>query len=80
MLVDNSEQLEKVKRLYKYRPDGEHTLRLLEYQEMYFSLVKDFNDPFDCRVLIECEGDAEDWRRLAENHSIPTETRLAAME
>lgn len=80
MLLDNSEQFEKLKRLYKYRPDNEHTLRLLEYQEFYFSFAEDFNDPFDCRVLIDCEGDADDWRRLAESIPISTETNREAME
>ena len=80
MLLDNSEQFEKAKRLYKYRPNNEHTLRLLEYQEFYFSFPEDFNDPFDCRVLFDCEGDADDWRRLAESMNIPIELRRKAME
>jgi len=72
---------EKVKRLYKYRPDKEHTLRLLECQELYFTFAEDFNDPFDCRVLIdgEGEGDEDDWRKLAESIPMSTETKQEAM-
>ena len=71
---------EKAKRLYKYRPDNEHTLRLLECQELCFSFAEDFNDPFDCRVLIDCEGNEDAWRKLAESIPMSTETKWEAME
>lgn len=73
---------EKVKRLYKYRPDNEHTLRLLECQELYFTFAEDFSDPFDCRVLIDGdgEGDEDGWRKLAESIPMSTETKQEAME
>ena len=70
---------EKVKRLYKYLPDNENTLRLLECQELYFSFVQDFNDPFDCRILVDFEGNKDDWRKLAESIPISTERKREAM-
>jgi hypothetical protein len=57
--------------MYKYRPDNENTLRILRNQEMYFSFVEDFNDPFDCRVTLDCKGTEEDWIRLSESLPIP---------
>lgn len=71
---------EKIKRLYKYRPDNEHTLRLLECQELWFSFAADFNDPFDCRVLLDCDGDEGDWMKLAESLPISTEEKRKGME
>jgi len=72
---------EKVKRLYKYRPNNNYTLRLLEYQELYFSFIKDFNDPFDCRIIIDCIGsDEKSWRELAEKKHIPEPIRQEALE
>ncbi|MHC4334517.1 MAG: DUF2971 domain-containing protein [Planctomycetota bacterium] len=73
---------EELKRLYKYRPDNGHTLRVLECQELWFPFAEDFNDPFDCRVLIdsEGEGDEDDWRKLAESIPMSTETKRGAME
>lgn len=76
MLLDN----EKVKLLYKYRPDNKHTLRSLEFQEFYFSFPYEFNDPFDSRVLVDCEGDEDDWSELAEFVGISTDARSKAME
>jgi len=80
MPLDNPRQVEKVKRLYKYRPDNEHSLRLLEYQELYFSFPEDFNDPFDSRILVDYEGGEDDWRGLAESLPISTETKQRSME
>lgn len=57
--------------MYKYRPDNQNTLRILRNQEMYFSFVADFNDPFDCRVTVDCKGTEEDWIRYSENLPIP---------
>lgn len=66
---------EKIKRLYKYRPDNEHTLRLLECQELWFSFAKDFNDPFDCLFPDFEEVVEEDWMKLAESLSVSIEEK-----
>jgi hypothetical protein len=44
---------EKPKYLYKYRPINIHTINMILSNEAYFSLPKDFNDPFDCNVMPE---------------------------
>ncbi len=71
----------RVARLYKYRPDNDHTLQILKNHELYFSFTRKFNDPFDCRILIDCSGSDEDsWRALAERQRIPEPTREKALE
>jgi hypothetical protein len=68
-------------RLYKYRQDNDHTLQMLKNQELYFSFVKDFNDPFDCRIIIDCKGsDEKSWRALAEREHIPEPIKQKALE
>ena len=57
--------------MYKYRPDNETTLRILRNKEMYFSFVADFNDPFDCRVTVNCKGTERDWTEYANSLPIP---------
>ena len=42
---------EKPNYLYKYRPINRHTLNMIVYNEAYFSLPIDFNDPFDCNIM-----------------------------
>jgi hypothetical protein len=69
-----------VNRLYKYRPDNEHTLQLLKCQDLYFSFIQDFNDPFDCRVLVDCEGDENDWRSFAATLPISEEDNQRGIE
>jgi len=71
----------KVARLYKYRQDNDHTLQILKNQELYFPFTRDFNDPFDCRILIDCSGsDENSWRALAEKQCIPEPIWQKALE
>ena len=55
--------------LYKYkRIDEDHldySSRIFTHNELYFSKVGDFNDPFDCRYRYELNGSEAD---LAEYH------------
>ena len=44
---------EKPEYLYKYCPINRHTLDMISSNEAYFSLPKDFNDPFDCNIIPE---------------------------
>jgi hypothetical protein len=51
------------KRLFKYRPlltsDGEvdqWTESIFRARELWFAAPKDFNDPFDCNLLLNAEG------------------------
>lgn len=68
-------------RLYKYRQDNDHTLQILKNQELYFSFTRDFNDPFDCRIIVSCDGsDENSWRALAERWHIPEPTWQKALE
>lgn len=57
--------------MYKYRPDNTSTLRILKNQEMYLSFVSDFNDPFDCRITVNCKGTETDWIEYARHLPIP---------
>lgn len=61
----------KIKRLYKYRPDNDHTLNILKNNELYFSFVEDFNDPFDCRVNLLLPNNKKEWEDHAKKHKIP---------
>lgn len=71
----------KIARLYKYRRNNDYTLQMLKNQELYFSFTKDFNDPFDSRIIINCDGSDEDsWRALAEKRNIPEQIRQGALE
>jgi hypothetical protein len=71
----------RVTRLYKYRQDNDHTLQILKNQELYFSFTRDFNDPFDCRIIIDCNGsDESKWRALAERQRIPEPLYQAALK
>lgn len=42
---------EKPKFLYKYRPINRHTVNMILFNEAYFSLPIEFNDPFDCNII-----------------------------
>lgn len=66
---------EKFPPMYKYRPDNENTLRILGNQEMYFSFVADFNDPFDCRITVNCKGTEADWIEYAGGLPIPADIK-----
>lgn len=44
---------EKPEYLYKYCTINRHTLNMILFNEAYFSLPKDFNDPFDCNIIPE---------------------------
>lgn len=52
--------------LYKYRSlndaGREHTLRTISHREIWFSSLKEFNDPFEARVSVSMDGTEEDWR------------------
>lgn len=61
---------DKIQRLYKYRPDNVHTLDILRNNELYFSFVEEFNDPFDCRVNIVFPINKEQWEANAKEHHI----------
>jgi hypothetical protein len=59
-----------IRRLYKYRPDNEHTLDILRNNELYFSFVEEFNDPFDCRVSVVLPTNKEQWETHVMEHHI----------
>lgn len=61
----------KIKRLYKYRPDNDHTLDILRNNELYFSFVEEFNDPFDCRVNFLLPRNKIEWEDHVKKHNIP---------
>ena len=62
---------DKIQRLYKYRPDNEHTLDILRNNELYFSFVEEINDPCDCRVNVVLPTNKEQWEAHAKSHRIP---------
>jgi hypothetical protein len=45
------------RRLYKYRAFNANTLRLLSQAEIYYANPAHFNDPMDCRPVIEVDTD-----------------------
>lgn len=47
--------------IYKYRPDNDFTIKLLEENELYFSFPIGFNDPFDSRMTIDYSGTEKQW-------------------
>jgi len=61
---------DKIQRLYKYRPDNVHTLDILQNNELYFSFVEEFNDPFDCRVNLILPTNKEQWEVQAKKYRI----------
>lgn len=61
----------KIKRLYKYRPDNDHTLDILGNSELYFSFPEEFNDPFDCRINLLLPNNKKEWEDHAKRHNIP---------
>lgn len=44
-----------LKYLYKYRSLDDHTERIITHNEVYFSPISSFNDPFDCKCSIITE-------------------------
>ncbi len=71
---------DKIRRLYKYRPDNEHTLDILRNNEFYFSFVEEFNDPFDCRVSVVLPTNKEQWETHAKEHHIDEDLAGSAIK
>lgn len=70
----------KINRLYKYRPANEHTLDILRNNEIYFSFVEEFNDPFDCRVNLVLPTNKEQWEAHAKKQRIPEDIVRKSMQ
>lgn len=72
---------EKISRLYKYRPDNEHTLDVLRDQQLYFSFpnARDLNDPFDCRIIFTLPRDHNGWKTLADKIDLPEDARQCCL-
>ena len=50
--------------LYKYYNVSEYSLKVLRDDKVFFSdPIKDFNDPFDCRLEIDFTGSLSDWQQ-----------------
>lgn len=53
--------------LWKYRSlEGDsriHTLRAISHREIWFSSLREFNDPFEARVAVSIDGDDQAWQR-----------------
>ena len=45
--------------LYKYGKFDEYTEKLFTHNEIYFSSPNEFNDPFDSKPRIICEGNKQ---------------------
>lgn len=58
--------------IYKYRPVNDFAFQLLENNEFYLSLPKDFNDPFDCYIRRDNNNTKEEWIDYIENESDAT--------
>jgi len=60
----------KIQRLYKYQPDNAYTIDILRNNELYFSFIKELNDPFDCRVNLVLPTNKEQWEAHIKKHRI----------
>lgn len=47
--------------LFKYRPIDLNTLEMIRDDFVYFNSPNNFNDPFDCKMIIEYKGDDDEW-------------------
>lgn len=56
-----------MKYLYKYRPFNKHTIKIVLNNEIYFSNPKDFNDPFDCQIVLDFSESKKDWAEIIRN-------------
>ena len=69
--------------LYKYRsldgPSRDWTIRTIACNEIWFSSLAEFNDPFECRVTITMTGDAKDWAREFPGTVMPGEPTIRKM-
>jgi len=66
-----SEPSEKPDKLYKYKSLADekprtYTSRTITHQAIYFSRYDEFNDPFDCKFTVSCDGSESDRLALAE--------------
>ncbi len=51
-------------RLYRYRPLNGITIESLCLDELYFSSPTDFNDPFDCKPVLEPDSDLQTLQKV----------------
>jgi hypothetical protein len=59
------------KEIYKYRPNNECTLKMLENSELYFPFPTEFNDPFDTNFTVDYSGNEEQWIRFLKRIDFP---------
>ena len=72
---------------YKYKSIDEHhpeySSRIFTHNELYFSSVNDFNDPFDCRFQVKFRGSDDDKVKFIDDElkkqapHLPSEERLS---
>ncbi|PJZ23887.1 hypothetical protein CH352_11830 [Leptospira hartskeerlii] len=56
--------------VYKYRGINANTNKILTNKVLWFSQAKDFNDPFDCRIISIYSGSQEEWISLLVKYGV----------
>ena len=56
--------------LYKYRNFGDRTNDIILHSKLYFSSIKGFNDPFDCRLRYRQDYSQEEIEEYCKKHSL----------
>lgn len=46
--------------VYKYRSLNENTEKIFSNKQLWFSKPNDFNDPFDCQIVVQAENSVDD--------------------
>jgi len=65
----------KPKKVYKYKSPGKYLFDILKNNYLYFSLPQEFNDPFDCRIVVDHDGDLQDWLGWAKSLDKPSDIK-----
>ena len=84
---DQAQQLNRPTFFYKYKyideHDPEYSSRIFTHNELYFSSVNDFNDPFDCQFQVKFVGSKDDETKFIDDllkkqaPHLPSEERLS---
>jgi len=62
---------EEVETVYKFRSPSLFALRNLEKGQLRFTKPSEFNDPFDCLIVTNTDGEKEDWIAWVNKKNLP---------
>ena len=55
---------------YRYRPWSDISVKELLYNEIYFSSVKEANDPYEGKFFVKFKSDKSKWEKVFQNHEV----------